>query len=376
MTILGLWLLTAAVTVTATPAADNAVGEITAVDLPTRQITLKSDGGDALRVSVLESATVLRVRPGAKDLNDATPCGLGEAAVGDRAFARGRRSADGTLEARRIVLINRDDLAQKHQAETEDWKKRGVHGIVEAVDVATSAITVRLGRRPGAPALVIGTAEKRAVLRRYAPDSVRFVDARPSSLAEVKKGDELRALGDRSTDGSTLTAEQVVFGTFRVVTGRVVSLDAASGQLVVHDDDARQDVTVAVGSDARLRRLPPEMAARLARRSQAPDGAEPDPPRRAEGSAGPGPGAGAWRMNPEEMIERMPSVTVGDLKPGDRVMVSSTVGQDVARLNAIVLVSGLEALQMPSGSRRGGGGRGGVDVGLPAELLDMGMSLQ
>jgi hypothetical protein len=372
MTILGLWLLTAAA-VTATPAADNGVGEITAIDLPTRQITLKSDAGDALRVSVLESATVLRVRPGAKDLNDATPCGLGEAAVGDRAFARGRRSADGTLEARRIVLISRDDLAQKHQAETEDWKKRGVHGIVENVDAATGTIAVRLGRRPGAPALVIGTADKRAVLRRYAPDSVRFGDARPSSLAEVRKGDELRALGERSADGGTLTAEQVVFGTFRVVTGKVVSLDAASGRLVVHDEDARQDVTVAVGSDARLRRLPPEMAARLARRSQAPDGAEPNPPRRAEGGAGPG--AGAWRMNPEEMIERMPSVTVADLKPGDRVMVSSTVGQDVARLNAIVLVSGLEALQVPSTSRRGGGGRG-VDVGLPAELLDMGMSLQ
>jgi hypothetical protein len=69
----------------------------------------------------------------------------------------------------------------------------------------------------------------------------------------------------------------------------------------------------------------------------------------------------------------MPVASFGELKAGDRVLVSSTKGGDAARLNAIALVTGLEALaSAPSAPR---GARGGAEGGLPPELLDLGMSL-
>jgi Golgi nucleoside diphosphatase len=44
---------------------------------------------------------------------------------------------------------------------------------------------------------------------RYAADSVNLNDARPSSFAEIKVGDQLRALGQKSEDGSRLAAEEI-----------------------------------------------------------------------------------------------------------------------------------------------------------------------
>jgi hypothetical protein len=76
----------------------------------------------------------------------------------------------------------------------------------------------------------------------------------------------------------------------------------------------------------------------------------------------------------QEMLERMPAVTVGELKPGEMVIVSSTVGADPARATAIALVTGVDALlQSPAGQRRTGGQ--GASLGLPSGALDIGIGL-
>jgi hypothetical protein len=74
-------------------------------------------------------------------------------------------------------------------------------------------------------------------------------------------------------------------------------------------------------------------------------------------------------FNPEDLLERLPAVTLADLKTSDRVLVSSTKGADTSRMNAIVLVSGLEAIPAP---RRPGRG---AEVELPGDLMDLGLSL-
>ena len=69
----------------------------------------------------------------------------------------------------------------------------------------------------------------------------------------------------------------------------------------------------------------------------------------------------------------MPATTFGDLKVGDRILVSSTKGGDVTRLNAIALVAGLEALGLPAAVGRAARG---PESSLPPELMDLGMSIQ
>jgi hypothetical protein len=346
--------------------ADYVVGEVMVVDQQARRLSLRTDSGETVPVVVPEGTPVLRARPGAKDLAGATPSSLAEIAAGDRVMVRGALSDDGAArQARQLVVMTRNDLARKREAERGEWRRRGILGRVTAVDAARGEITVRMGRWGDSLTLVLPTAGRAVVFRRYPPDSVQFSDARPSTLADLKVGDELRALGDRGEDGRTFLAEQIVSGSFVNVTGTLVAVDLERSDLTLRDEETRKTLEVTVGPDARLRRLPPQVAARLAGRAEATgpsEGAE-RPPRMEEPGRMGGPG-------PEELLDRLPPLALAELKVGDRVLVSSTRGTDPTRLNAIALVAGLEALAPPSG--RGRGGRG-ADVGLAPELLDLGM---
>jgi hypothetical protein len=374
----------------AEPKADSLIGEVTAVDAASRRLVLKADGGNTVAVPVAEGASVLRAKPGAKSLAEAAVAALEEIAVGDRVLVRGARSADGaSLAARQVVVMAKDDIARKQEAERADWRRRGVLGTVTAIDPAAGEITLQVGRGPAARTLVLPTSGRAVTFRRYAADSVKFGDAQPSTVAEVKVGDELRALGDRNADEKTFLAEQAVFGSFRLVTGIVGAVEPAKNEVTLRDEESGKKLTVAVGPDARLRRLPPEMAARLARRRPGGEGApaqgdaprpEGGAPRAAGGGERPDGGGGprpAWGRSPgggtEDILERMPVTTLADLKVGERILVSSTKGGDASRLNAIALVTGLEALAMPQGSGRAARG---PESSLPPELMDLGMSIQ
>ncbi|MGH9901418.1 MAG: hypothetical protein ACRD68_06345, partial [Pyrinomonadaceae bacterium] len=101
--------------------------------------------------------------------------------------------------------------------------------------------------------------------------------------------------------------------------------------------------------------------------------------RRPEGAGGRGEGGFGRRAgggpDMQEMLERMPAVTVSELQPGEMVIVSSTLGADPARVTAIALVAGVEALlQGPAQQQRGPGGRG-TDLGMPSGALDIGIGL-
>ncbi len=343
---------------------DYLVGEATAVDPAARRLTVKADNGGSILVTVPEGAALLRTKPGATTLAGATPLALEQIAQGDRVMVRGTFSGDkGSLAARQVIVMTRDDIAHKQEEDRAQWRRRGVLGVVKAIDRARGEITLQPGRAATAPALVVETGSGKAAFRRYAPDSVKFSDARPSSLLEVRVDDQLRALGERSPDGTRLVAEQIVFGTFRTVSGTIAAIDAGRNELTLRDEGSGKKLAVAVGPDARVRRLPPEMGARLARAREGPggggDGGDPRPTRSPPGTG------------PEDLLDRLPPTTLAALKPGDRILVSSTEGGDPARVNAIALVAGLEALLLPA---RPGRPRA-TEIGLPGDLMDLGLSI-
>ena len=358
------------------PKPDTWIGTVAAIDAPQRRLTVKADSGASLWIEVAEKARLLRAKPGAKTLADATPLAFESLAVGDRVLLRGTLSEDrASLTARQVVVMTQGDIAQRHEAESADWGRRGILGVVTAVDSAGGEITLQLKRLAGTSTVVLPTADRKIAFKRYAPDSVRFSDARASGVAEVQVGDQLRGLGERSADGARFEAEQIVFGTFRTAAGQVQAIDPSKGELMLREDQTEKDVTVVVGPDARLRRLPPEFAARLAARTQ---GNGQPGAGRAEGQAAPGESSGR-RLGPvggggggEDVMERFPPTTLTELKVGDRVLVSSTKGADPSRLNAIALVSCLEALRPAGAGNRPGRG---ADIGLPADLMEMGLGM-
>ena len=73
-----------------------------------------------------------------------------------------------------------------------------------------------------------------------------------------------------------------------------------------------------------------------------PNGGQGGPP--AGGGPGGGGRAGAGGMNIQDMLERLPTIAIADVKVGDTIIVSSTKGADPTRLTAIGVISGADTL--------------------------------
>ncbi len=318
-------------------------------------ITLATDAGQIVNIIVQDSARLVRIAPGQKDLKDAAPIQLQDVQVGDRILARGKPSADGkSVEASSIVLMKESDVAAKQERDREDWQKRGVGGLVSKVDAAGGTITLAAPVIGDAKPITIHVS-KSTIIRRYSPDSVKFDDATPGTIDQVNVGDQLRARGVRSADGTELTADEVVSGTFRNVAGLVISTDAASNSVTVTDLATKKPLTLRITADSQLRKLPPMVAQRIASRLRggSTDGASGAP---ASGGTPPGStgqprqggnGGGAHSSGSpdfQQMLKRMPAVTIADLQKGDAVMIVTTQGSATTQPTAITLLSGVEPI--------------------------------
>ena len=329
-------------------------------------IALYSDSGEEVKVTFQDATRILRVAPGEKDLKNATPLQKQDLQVGDRVLVRGKAGAEThSIVAGAVVVMKQGDVAAKQQKDRDDWQKRGVGGLVTAVDPGTGNIILSTGSFGGTKTVTVHTT-KNTVLRRYAPNSVKFDDAKVAGLDQVKVGDQLRARGTKNEDGTMLDAQEVVSGTFRNLAGQIVSVDSAS-TLTLKDFISKQTVVVRVTQDAQLRKLPPEFAQRIAARlksaaaggipgtAAAADGASRENARERNneqsgggiGPGGSGPGRGFRSGGPpdvQQILSRIPPANLSDLQKGDVIMIVSTQGDSAGTVNAITLLAGVEPI--------------------------------
>ena len=339
-----------------------AIGEVKAIDAGAKQLVLKTDAGSVVTVTLSDKTMYMRLAPGEKTLTNAAKITFAEVGEGDRVWARGKVSEDHkTVPAAALIVMTKADLAKKQEAERAEWRRRGILGVVAAVNPATKEITISSRSMGGMQSVVIPVTEK-VDIRRYAPDSIKFSDAKTGTLEEVKVGDQLRALGERSTDGTRFAADKIVTGSFRTVAGAVTAVDPTTGEVKINDMQTKQPLTIVVKNDAVLRKFEPGGMMMFGRgpgagpgagQGQTPAADQPQPANRSQqtGGASPGPsGAGGGGMrgggggNIQEMLERLPTIALADVKVGDTIIVSSTKGADPARLTAITLVSGADTL--------------------------------
>jgi co-chaperonin GroES (HSP10) len=328
-------------------------------------ISLVSDSGQDVQITFLDATRILRVAPGEKDLKNATPLQKQDLQVGDRVLVRGKPGADAhSVTAGAVVVMKRADVAAKQQQDLGDWLKRGVGGLVTALNPSTGDITLSTGSFGGTKTVTVHTI-KSTVLRRYAPNSVKFDDAKVAPIDQIKVGDQLRARGSKSADGAALDAEEIVSGTFRNLAGQIVSLDAADNTLALKDSISKQTVVVRVTQDAQLRKLPPEFAQRIAARlkaaaaggipgAAATTGGSGENAREREsepsagmGSGGSGSGRGFRGSGPpdiQQILSRIPPAHLSDLQKGDVVMIVSTEGDSAGTVNAITMLAGVEPI--------------------------------
>jgi len=266
--------------------------------------------------------------------------------------------------------MKRVEIEQKRQQVEEDWQKRGVGGLVSVVDAARWTITIKVRSIGGSRDLAIHVTNH-TVLRRYAPDSVKFSDAKPGTFDQIKPGDQLRALGARSADGNELTAQEIVSGSFRNIAGTVASVDAGAHEISVMDLITKRPIVVKFTADSQLRNMPPMMAQAVAARLKrgtpgASGGGERPPGGEGNGGAGPGPGSSAGAEHPfggaavghgpggapdlQQMLNRLPPARLTDLQKGEAVMIVSTQGAAPTEVTAITLLSGVEPILTASAS--------------------------
>ena len=338
----------------ASPAIAKPVGTVKALSRNT--ITLTTDTGATVSVVVQDSTRLVRIAPGQKDLKDAAPIQLSDVQVGDRILARGKASDDGkSVAASSVILMKESDVTAKQERDREDWQKRGVGGLVSKVDAANGTATLSAPPASDAKPVTIRIS-KSTIIRRYSPDSIKFDDAKPSSLDEVHPGDQLRARGTRSTDGTELAADEVVSGAFRNIAGLVTATDPSANTITVMDLATKKPVTLAITADSQLRKLPPMVAQRVAQRLRggSSDAAAHPPAPGADSAAAaktgqttPSGNAGTRSGGPpdfQQMLKRMPPVALADLQKGDAVMVVTTEGTASTQPTAITLLSGVEPI--------------------------------
>ena len=345
-----------------TPAASaqaKAVGEIKSIGGST--ITLTTDDGKSVSISLPDTTRIVRIAPGQTDLKNATTISPQNLQVGDRILVRGKASDDAkSLTASTVIVMKKSDVASKQQQERDDWQKRGIGGLVSDVDPAAGTVTISVTTLAGSKKVLIQTSKK-TIVRRYATNSVKFDDAAPSKVADIHPGDQLRARGDKNADGTEFAAEEIVSGSFRNIAGTIAAVNAADNSLTVMDVLTKKQVLVQVTPDSQLRKLPQMMAQRIAMRlkGQTPEGQPAGGTPASSSTANPGGGAppgspggaggyggGAARGGGGDlgqMLLRLPAVTVADFQKGDAVILVSTEGTD-SGVMAITMVGGVEPI--------------------------------
>jgi len=332
------------------PTAGASIKNVGAVkSITEKNLVLKTDSGPEVTISVPDGTRIVRLAAGQTDLKSAPAITFAEIQVGDRMLLRGRAGANGEIEATTIVVMKQADVAQKQQHDREDWQKRGAGGIVSAIDAAAGTFTISV---TPTLSMVIKTSKDTSFLR-YSPTSVKFADAQKGTIDQIKTGDQLRARGSRSADGKEIVAEEVISGTFRNIAGTISSIDAANNSITVKDILAKKSVVIKFNSDSQLRKLAPQMAQRLAFFLKGAQGGAPvgeqvsasGAPAAGRGPAGAGPGARpAGGPDFQQMLNRIPSITLADLQKEEAVMVVATQGTTGNEVTAITLLGGVEPI--------------------------------
>ena len=369
----------------ARPARQRVVGEVTAVDSSAGGLTVRTDAGETVAVTTDDKTIIRRLPPGETSLDKATAATFADVRAGDRVLAVGVGSSGGV--ARQLILTTRAAAG----AQGRDDGRR-LLGRVVSVDPSKRAIVVQTRGRETTETVNVEVSNG-AKLLHYAPDSSRIADAQPMSFADIRAGDQLRATGERATEGTSFRAEEIVAGSFTRVAGQVVSVDAARNELTLKNEQTGQTFRVTVGQRTTLRRVTPEFiktlneraeqmrAQREARRAeggqQGNGGNRPEGQGR-EGAArgggrgeGRGRGEGGWRggAGGGQMFDSLPTIKLAELKKGDGLLITATPGADASSVTAVSIVTG-DAEFLRRMQQRGGEGRQrGMSPGLPGDVI-------
>jgi hypothetical protein len=370
-----LALLTAAVPAFAQDAAKAApkyvsvVGTVEKVDTSAKSLGIKPDKSDATTIKFDDKTQFLRLPAGELDTKKATRATAADVGPGDRAIARLRAEEPSGTPAVFLYFSKQSDLAQRQQKTREEWQTQSVAGTVKTLDAAAKQITIAVRGGFGPPRDVTLDLTGVVDYQRYSPDSGKY---EASTLAPIQTGDQVRVLGQKNADQSAIKVEAIMSGSFKTVPVQIKTIDAATNQITATDLASKKPITISIKPDTTMKKLDDATALLMARRlnpsfqgggrggrgegrggdtppaAAPPDGAAPNAGalfgRGGRGAGGGGRGGGGRGQDPSNLLEQQPTIALGDLKPGDPIVVTGAASGDLTKLTAMTLVAGVEPI--------------------------------
>jgi hypothetical protein len=353
--------------------ATTVFGNVSEINASAGQITIKTAAGSVVVANVNEKTTYQRMPPGETDRSKAVETSLTEIAIGDGVVARGFVAADRkSVPAQQIIVVSQSDIAKRNATQRQAWA-RGTKGIVSAINSEAKEITVTSRSLAGTSQAVTVAVDK-AKLKRYPPDSIpKYETAKSAKFEEIKVGDQLNARGEKNPEGTHLSAEEVVFGTFKIAGGTVTAIDPATNTISINELQTKKPLTIMLKPETVVRRF--QMMGGMGGGAGAPGGGQGQGAGNGQGQAaanraapsggaggGQGPGPGGPRpgggMNMADLLERLPTISINEIKVGDMIIMSTLPGSDPTKTTAISMVAGIEPLLQMVAARQAAGGQG------------------
>lgn len=337
----------------------SVIGTVEKVDASGKALTLKPDKTDATTVKFDDKTQFLRLPAGVTDAKQATRSTSSEVSVGDRVIARLRAGEEGQ-PAVFLYFEKQTELAQRKEKTAEEWKKDGISGIATSVDPAGKKIVMAM-RGAGPAKEVTLDLSGNIVATRFSADTGKN---EPSTIAAIHPGDQVTVIGQKNADASEIKVEAITSGFYKTLPVQIKSIDTAAGQILATDLATKKPITITVNAETSLKKLDDATAQQLARRLNptfqgegrgrgrggdaggATAGGEP-------GSSGGGApaafqgrgGRGAGRpLDLAKIIDQQPTITLADLKPGEPIVVAGAAADDLSKLQALKLISGVDPI--------------------------------
>lgn len=298
----------------------GALGDLVSIDVSAGVLTIKVSAAANARATVSPTTEYLLIEPGKTNLEAAEKITLADVKVGDRVWARGETTADGTVSARQIVVMSASAIAERNQRDAADWQARGVIGEVKSVDAATGGLTVETYRGES-----IGVSTTPATtLRHLKPGATDLGSSEPIAFSDIRTGNQIAMRGDRSPDRTQLAAETILTGDFpKPLRGRVTAVDAKQ-RVATITVPGGSSVVLSIPDTALVRKLAPAAP----KSATTPTADE----RR-------GPRGFAFALGDREELERRTTtLTLGDIKPGDFVFAIVETGAQTAQPRVRIVV--------------------------------------
>src|SRR5213075_1827490 len=108
-----------------------------------RTLTLKTDAGESVKLTTDDATVCVRIPAGERTLSKAEPIKFDDISIADRVLAHGTKTSSGFM-AQRVVVMPVAEVARKREHDLDEWKRRGIGGVVRDVNAGTGEIVLEL----------------------------------------------------------------------------------------------------------------------------------------------------------------------------------------------------------------------------------------